>query len=70
VIISEDDPQLETWSEKTGKTREWLEEAKPIAVASYRMILEDGPDVCNSESSAACKNHGEELENMHFRHNW
>jgi hypothetical protein len=37
-----------------------MEEAKLIAVGSYWLVIEDGPDVCNSESSAQYSDHGEE----------
>jgi hypothetical protein len=38
---------------------ECMEEAKTIAAAGYRQVLEDGPDVCNSESEAEYSDHGE-----------
>jgi hypothetical protein len=37
-----------------------MEDAKRIAVAGYRQVLEDGKDVCNSESDAEYSDHGED----------
>jgi hypothetical protein len=37
-----------------------MEEAKTIAVAGYRRVLKDGPDVCTSESSVEYSDHGGE----------
>jgi hypothetical protein len=31
-----------------------------IAVEGYRRVLEDGPEICTSESSAEYSDHGEE----------
>jgi hypothetical protein len=42
-----------------------MADAKRIAVAGYKQVLEDGPDVCNSESGAAYSDHGEELTGMY-----
>jgi hypothetical protein len=36
-----------------------MEGARRIAVASYRQVLEDGPDVCSSESDSENSDHGE-----------
>jgi hypothetical protein len=41
---------------------EWIEDAKRIAVAGYRQVLEDGRDVCDSESDAEYSDHGNTLE--------
>jgi hypothetical protein len=37
-----------------------MEEVKAIAVAGYRPVLEDGPDVCDSESESEYSDHGEQ----------
>jgi hypothetical protein len=37
-----------------------VEDARRIAVAGYRQVLEDGKDVCNSESDAEYSDHGEQ----------
>jgi hypothetical protein len=42
-----------------------MEDANRIAVAGYRQVLEDGPDVCNSESDAEYSDHAEMLEGMY-----
>jgi hypothetical protein len=39
---------------------ECMEEAKAIAVAGYRQVLEDIPDVCNSESNVEYSDHWEQ----------
>jgi hypothetical protein len=51
---------MEEMEETRGKHEGWMEEAKLIAVGSFMLVLEDGPDVCNSESSAEYSDHGEE----------
>jgi hypothetical protein len=42
-----------------------MEDAKRIAVACYRQVIEDGRDVCNSESDAESSDHSEVLEGMY-----
>jgi hypothetical protein len=37
-----------------------MEEAKQIAVSGYKQVLENGPDVCNSESDSENSDHGNE----------
>jgi hypothetical protein len=37
-----------------------MEEAKAIAVAGYQQFLDDGPEVCSSESEAESRDHGEQ----------
>jgi hypothetical protein len=44
---------------------EWREEAKTIAVAGYRRVLEDGPEFCSSETSVEYSDHGDELTGMY-----
>jgi hypothetical protein len=44
-----------------------MEDAKRIVVAGCRQVLEDGPDVCGSESDAEYSDHGEELEGMYTK---
>jgi hypothetical protein len=36
-----------------------MEDAPQIAVAGYRQVLEDGPDVCDSESDSENSDHSE-----------
>jgi hypothetical protein len=40
-------------------------EAKSVAVGGDRIVLEDGPEICSSESSRECSDHGEELSDMY-----
>jgi hypothetical protein len=40
-----------------------MEDAKRIAVAGYHQVLEDDPDVWNSESDAEYSDHGEQWSN-------
>jgi hypothetical protein len=42
-----------------------MEDAKRIAVAGYCQVLEDGLDVCNSESDLEFSDHDEVLEGMY-----
>jgi hypothetical protein len=42
-----------------------MEDAKRIAVAGYRQVLEDGRNLCDSESDAEYSDHGEVLEGMY-----
>jgi hypothetical protein len=42
-----------------------MEDAKRIAVAGYRQVLEDGRDVCDSESNAEYGDRREELSGMY-----
>jgi hypothetical protein len=37
-----------------------MEDAKRIAVAGYRQVLEDGPEFCSSEIEAEYRDHGEQ----------
>jgi hypothetical protein len=61
----EDESVLDSWDETRGKYEEWMERAKLIAVGSYRLVMEDGPDVCRSESASGFSDHGEELSDMY-----
>jgi hypothetical protein len=65
LLVSEDDSRLEQGADTQGKYEEWMAEAKVTAVGSYRMVLEDGPDKCNSESSNEYSDHGDELTGMY-----
>jgi hypothetical protein len=42
-----------------------MEEAKLIAIGSFRLVLEGGPNVGNSERSTEYSDHGEELAGMY-----
>jgi hypothetical protein len=51
LFSPEDSSELGRWSVLAEKASIWMEEARQIAVAGYRPVLEDGPDVCDSENS-------------------
>jgi hypothetical protein len=57
-ILPESDPHLEQWEETKLDVEEWMIEAKAIAVAGCRRVLEDRLDFCSSERSAEYSDHG------------
>jgi hypothetical protein len=59
IFMPEDSPDLGNWSDLAQHATELMATAKPIAVAGYRQGLEDGPDVCDSESDSENSDHGE-----------
>jgi hypothetical protein len=59
ILLPEDSMNLTSWPALVQHSREWMEDAKRIAVAGYRQVLEDGPDKCDSESDAEYSDHGE-----------
>jgi hypothetical protein len=67
VLLPEGDHRLPIWSIPIAQAMEWMEDAKRIAVAGRRQVLEDGPDVCDDEPDqrAEYSDHGEELERMY-----
>jgi hypothetical protein len=67
VMLPEGDPRLSQWSISAAQAAKWMEDAKRIAVAGYRQVLEDGPDVSNDEPDAEYGDHGEELEGMYTK---
>jgi hypothetical protein len=60
-MLHEGDPRLSQWSMSAAQATKWMEDAKWIAVAGYRQVLEDGRDVCDSESDAEYSDRGEVL---------
>jgi hypothetical protein len=46
IVVSQNDPHLSQWD---------------VSIASYRLVLEDAPEICSSGSSAEHSDHGEEL---------
>jgi hypothetical protein len=42
-----------------------MKDTKRIAVAGYRQVVEDGPELCSSESEAEYSDHWEELTGMY-----
>jgi hypothetical protein len=41
IIVAESDTRLAQWDDPMDHVEEWMEEAKPIAVAGYRRVLEN-----------------------------
>jgi hypothetical protein len=65
-MLLDGDEHSAQWPYLAINADQWMTDAKPIAVAGCRQVLEDGPDVCNSESDAEYIDHGEELTGMHI----
>jgi hypothetical protein len=63
-VLSESDPHLAVWAGTQGHLEEWMEIAKLIAVGGHRLVLEDGPDVCDLESPGEHSDHGDELTGL------
>jgi hypothetical protein len=59
IMLPEGDLRLSHSPILAVKAGEWMEDTKWIAVAGYRPVLEDGRDMCNSESDAEYSHHGE-----------
>jgi hypothetical protein len=62
VFLCEDDPATKQWPELSENVVEWMYKAEQIAIGSFKQVLENGPDVCNSEGDSENSDHGEELE--------
>jgi hypothetical protein len=52
VFLKEDSPQVTT-SENADKVPVWMNIAAQVAIGNRRMVLEDGPDVMNSDDDDA-----------------
>jgi hypothetical protein len=65
IILPEDDLRISQWDETRDQDESWIEEAELIAVRAYKMVLEDGPEICTSESSGDNSDHGEEVRGMY-----
>jgi hypothetical protein len=52
ILVPEDSARRSSWPTLGQHCTEWMEGAKRIAVAGYRQVLEDGPDMCDSEREA------------------
>jgi hypothetical protein len=64
IIIPESDSRLRQREETNGKISDWMEEAKTIAVARYRRVLEDSPEISSSEDAAEYSEYGKEYSDM------
>jgi hypothetical protein len=51
-MLPKDSEALAQWPDLAFSVGSWMEDAKQIAVAGYRQMLEDGPDMCGSETDA------------------
>jgi hypothetical protein len=52
-------------SEVGSKVAEWMHTAKQVSVGGRKQVLEDGNDVCDSESDSENEDHGEVLSGMY-----
>jgi hypothetical protein len=59
-MLPEGDGRLAQSRYLADNAESWMSDAKRIAVVGHRSVLEDGPDVCNSESEAKYSDHGEQ----------
>jgi hypothetical protein len=63
LFLSEDDPQIVNHSVWSTKIQGWMITASRIATGSRPRVLEDGPDVMNSDDEdSKVEEHGEELK--------
>jgi hypothetical protein len=65
IIVSEGDPRLSQWPTLAANSGKWMEDAKRIAIGNHRQVLEDGPDVCDSESDNDYSENSDVLEGMY-----
>jgi hypothetical protein len=49
IFLSEDSVEIGNWPVLAENLSIWMEQAKQVAVASHRQVLENGPETCNSE---------------------
>jgi hypothetical protein len=68
LFMPEDSSDLARWPALAQHAAEWMEGGKCIGVAGYRKVLEDGPDVCESESDSEHSDHGEEWSYAEMSH--
>jgi hypothetical protein len=61
-LYASEDPRVLQYMTQEHRD-ECMEDAKAIAVACYEQVLEDGLDVCSSESEADYSDHGEQWLN-------
>jgi hypothetical protein len=63
IFVQEDSEAIGNWPVLADKAKIWMEDAKKIAGGGYKRVLENGPDVRNSESDSENSDHGEILTN-------
>jgi hypothetical protein len=61
IFVREDSEAIGNWPVLAENVKIWMEDARLIAVGGYRRVLENGPDVCDSESDSENSDHGEEI---------
>jgi hypothetical protein len=65
IFPCEDDPATKQWPGLSENVVEWMPKAEQIAIGSFKQVLENGPDVCNSESDSENSDHGDVLEDTY-----
>jgi hypothetical protein len=60
IFVREDSEAIGSWPVLAEKVSIWTEAAPQVAVGGYSRVLENGPDVCDSESDSEHTDHGEE----------
>jgi hypothetical protein len=60
IFYSSESPQIGA-TEIGSKVPEWMHTVKEISIGGRRQVLEDGNDVCDSESDSENEDHGEVL---------
>jgi hypothetical protein len=61
IFLREDSEVIGNWPVFAEKVREWMEEARLIAVGGYKRVLENGPDVPDQERDSEHSDHGQEI---------
>jgi hypothetical protein len=61
----EDDSRLKEWEESTSLVGDWMNHARLMEVGGCKIVLEDGPDVCDSKTSAGHSDHGKEFTGIY-----
>jgi hypothetical protein len=59
ILIPEGRAEISKWPALAQHCDNWMEDATRIAVSGYKQVLEDGPEVCDSESDSDNSDHGE-----------
>jgi hypothetical protein len=60
IMLPAGDQRLSLWLPGDWNVFGWMLDARRIAVSGYWQVLEDGPDVCDSESDAEYSDDGEQ----------
>jgi hypothetical protein len=57
--MPEDSQSIANWRALAQNAASWMEAARRMAVAGFGQVMEDGTDVCGSESDSENSDHGE-----------